>query len=209
MNRTKDLILKNGAENVNMVDIAEEVELSKATLYLYFHSKEELFREICNTAGRQFMEVFRGRLTDGQQGIDVLKQFWNSYLDLFGETEDILIIFDLKHYLNPDYPVLFPEEQDDPLIVSDFYMILKGALTRGVQEGFFDPQINIEIVSKAILSLFSGIIESAAKLPQEERNPRLMLEELRKLFQIILKGIACQGLEPALLELPLSLGRKT
>lgn len=37
------LFFKKGYDNVSMNDIAKEVELSKATLYLYFDNKEALF----------------------------------------------------------------------------------------------------------------------------------------------------------------------
>ena len=201
MERAKELILERGAEQVSMMDIAERAELSKATLYLYFHSKDELFREICNASGNQFMTAFRARLEGGRRGLEILQHFWNSYLDMFSESDDMIIIFSLKHYLTPDYPVLSPGEQNDPLIVNEFYAILKDALSRGIDEGVFDPDINTVVVSQAILSLFSHVIESAAKLPKGERNSTVILEDLRKLFQIILKGLARRGLDPSLLEL--------
>jgi AcrR family transcriptional regulator len=201
MNCAKRLILERGAERTGMVDIAARAELSKATLYLYFHSKDELFREICNASGNQFMAAFRSRIAPGANGLDTLKHFWNSYLAMFGESEDILIIFNLKHYLTPDFPVLSPEERGDPLIVNEFYGILKDAIARGVGEGLFNPEINPVTVSQAILALFSNIIENAARLMESERNPKALLEELRKLFQIILKGIAREGIDPSLLTL--------
>nr|WP_243686751.1 helix-turn-helix domain-containing protein [Methanobacterium formicicum] len=37
------LFLSREYDNVSMNDIAREVELSKATIYLYFENKEELF----------------------------------------------------------------------------------------------------------------------------------------------------------------------
>jgi AcrR family transcriptional regulator len=202
MDCAKELILERGAEHVSMMDIAERAELSKATLYLYFHSKDELFRAICNASGTQFMAAFRSRLRPGERGLAVLKHFWRSYLDMYSESDDMIIIFSLKHYLAPDNPVLSLEAQNDPLIVNEFYTVLTEALSRGIDEGVFDPDINTVTVSRAILSLFSNVIEEAAKLPREERQSALMQEELRKLFQIILKGIAREGLDRSLLELP-------
>jgi AcrR family transcriptional regulator len=200
MDCAKELILERGAERVSMMDIAERAEISKATIYLYFHSKDELFREICNAAGNQFMTIFRSRLKADQRGLDVLKQFWNAYLDMFGDSNDMIIIFSLKHYLAPDNPVLSLEDQSDPLIVNEFYGILKDALVRGIDEGCFDSQINAVTVSQAILSLFSNVIENSAKLPKEARGSLVVLE-LRRLFQIILKGIARPDLDPSQLRL--------
>ncbi|PKL67818.1 MAG: hypothetical protein CVV28_03575 [Methanobacteriales archaeon HGW-Methanobacteriales-1] len=39
----EELFFSNNYDNVSMNDIAKKVELSKATLYLYFDNKESLF----------------------------------------------------------------------------------------------------------------------------------------------------------------------
>ncbi|BDZ69820.1 helix-turn-helix domain-containing protein [Methanobacterium petrolearium] len=43
INAAEKLFFAKGYDDVSMNDIATEVELSKATLYLYFDNKEELF----------------------------------------------------------------------------------------------------------------------------------------------------------------------
>jgi AcrR family transcriptional regulator len=188
-----------------MQDIAEKAELSKATLYLYFPGKDDLFQEICASGGIQFREYFQRRIAGSQNALEILKNFWCSYLDIFGESEDLLIIFSMKHYLAPEHPFLAVGEHQDPILVDEFYTVLRNALAQGIREGFFDRAVSPDMLSKAILALFSNIIGEAAKVPRAERNPsKIIIEELRKLFQIILKGIAREGQDPSLFILPSS-----
>jgi AcrR family transcriptional regulator len=202
MGCAKELILQYGAEEVSMMDIARQAELSKATLYLYFPSKDMLINEICGATANQFIEYFRSRLEANLEAIDVLKLFWACYLDLFGESEDMIILFSMRRYLAPNYPFLSIHEKEDSSITYEFYTILKDTIGRGIAEGSFDSNTDPGAVSQAIFSLFSGMIADAATLPKQDRNPRLIMEEMRKLFQIILNGITREGVSRSRLILP-------
>jgi AcrR family transcriptional regulator len=205
INCAKEQILEYGAEKVSMRDIARKAELSKATLYLYFSSKDTLFREICDEAGNRFMEYLITRLNPALPGIEIIKLFWNGYLDVFGESDDMIVFFSMKRYLAPNYPFSFLAEGNDADVTYKFYNILRDAISRGIDEGSFDPDINAGAVSRAVLLLFSNIIEEAARLPKKLRDPALIIEELRKIFRIILKGIAVEGLDQSFLSAPVKL----
>jgi AcrR family transcriptional regulator len=45
-NSALELFTKDGADQVSMDEIAERAEVSKVTIYKYFHSKEDLHREV-------------------------------------------------------------------------------------------------------------------------------------------------------------------
>ncbi len=47
LDAARQLFLKNGFENVSMRQIAEKIEYSPTTIYLYFEDKAELFRSLC------------------------------------------------------------------------------------------------------------------------------------------------------------------
>jgi AcrR family transcriptional regulator len=47
LDAARQLFLKNGFENVSMRQIAEKIEYSPTTIYLYFRDKAELFQSIC------------------------------------------------------------------------------------------------------------------------------------------------------------------
>ncbi|MDR1239473.1 MAG: TetR/AcrR family transcriptional regulator [Treponema sp.] len=202
MNCAKDLILDRGVESLSMMDIAQKAELSKATLYLYFPSKELLFLEICNASAVQFIEHFRARLCTGLTAIETIKLYWQCYLDMFGESDEIMIFFKMWQYLAPGYPFLSLEGTERPLMIFEFYTAIQDMIVQGVAEDTFDPAVDPAMIARTLLSLFSTVIANSAKTPKTARNVRFIVNELTKIFQIMLRGIIRDGLDRSLLDLP-------
>jgi AcrR family transcriptional regulator len=202
MRCAKDLILEKGAENVSVMDIAKRAELSKATLYLYFPSKDLLFMDICNVAAGQFIDYFRNRLCPGLTAIETIKLYWQCYLDMFGESDEMVIVFSMWQYLAPGYPFLSLEDAAKPLTILEFYADIRNMIAQGITEGIFDPAVDPTMIARTILSLFSRVVENTAKLPKDARNVRFIIDETTNLFQIIIRGIARDGLDRSLLNLP-------
>ncbi|MDR1107309.1 MAG: TetR/AcrR family transcriptional regulator [Treponema sp.] len=204
MRCAKELILEHGVEKVSMVDIAKKAELSKATLYLYFPSKDLLFKEICDIAGVQFINYFRSRQGSGLSVVDTLKLIWDCYLDLFGESDDMLVIFSMKKYLAPGFPFV-PIEKDSPSPAGSnyaFYSLLVNLFAKGVEEGIFAEDVKPASISRTFITFFSYVVETAAKLPKSGNDYRWAIEELANLFQIFLRGIAANGTDLSDLKLP-------
>ena len=97
----KELILFQGIQNVSMKNIAYKAELSKATVYLYFSNKEILFNEICGELALCFLEHAMRIKEAGFSGIEALKQLWRSYVNLFGNSNDIIIAYHIHNFLSP------------------------------------------------------------------------------------------------------------
>jgi AcrR family transcriptional regulator len=201
----KDLILERGAEEVSMGDIAKKAELSKATLYLYFSSKDVLFMEICSAAGLQFIKYFRSRLGPQLSALESLKLFWNCYLDIYGKSDDMIILFNMKHYLTPDYPFISLDSLDkngDFASSYELFDMIRGMIREGIAEGSFEPDINPTIISHTVISLFSLIVENTARSPgKKRRSNMLIISEMRNIFQILLRGIAREHISRSLLVL--------
>ncbi|MCL2600307.1 MAG: TetR/AcrR family transcriptional regulator, partial [Treponema sp.] len=86
---TRELIMSQGVDRVSMEDIAHKAELSKATLYLYFPSKEAIFNEICEDSARGFLE-YLGQLScagSGITGIEAIRYLWQGYVKQFGDSD--------------------------------------------------------------------------------------------------------------------------
>ncbi|MDR0624489.1 MAG: TetR/AcrR family transcriptional regulator; helix-turn-helix transcriptional regulator [Treponema sp.] len=207
MRCAKELILEYGAEKVSMMDIAKKAELSKATLYLYFPSKALLFMEICNIAGIEFLEFFRSRMRPGLSAIETIKLYWNTYLEMYGESDEMVIIFSMWQYLVPNYPFLSLEEQTKPLTIFEFYTAIQDMIAQGIAEKTFEADTDPAMIARTLLSLFSVVIENAAKMPKGSRKVQFM-EELTKIFQTILRGIAREDLDRSLLALPVPAEKK-
>jgi hypothetical protein len=75
-------------------------------------------------------------------------------------------------------------------------------LKQGIAEGVFAPSINPEMVSRTIIALFSYVIESAARIPREARKSHVTTDEMKNIFEIMLRGITREGFDRSRLVLP-------
>src|SRR5215469_16854257 len=55
----RELFVECGYEGVTMRKVAERIEYSPTTIYLYFADKEALFREVCSSDFRKLAAMFQ------------------------------------------------------------------------------------------------------------------------------------------------------
>ena len=195
LNCAKELILLKGVQRVNMEDIARRVELSKATVYLYFSSKDVLFNEICEESARLFLERFRPFMETGVKGLQALKCFWRGYVELFGHSEEMLIVFQVRNFINSSLPIFPLNDQDKSPSVNAILGAMKTLIEQCKDEGVFDPGLDSSLATGLLLSMFCMIMENASRIPPEARKSPALVEEMTRVFQLILFGFAREGID--------------
>ncbi|MDR1898439.1 MAG: TetR/AcrR family transcriptional regulator [Treponema sp.] len=193
----KDLISTMGTEKVSMTDIAQKAELSKATLYLYFPSKELLFRELSETEQGKFISLFQSRLKPNLSALETIHLFWESYVDIYRDSDGWMILFNIRHYVGDDFLFLSDSMKNHFVI----YTMLQETIEKGIAEGTMDPSVDSAAAARAALYLFSYIVENSTRLPGDKKKGRLVTKEIKKIFEIIIRGIARPGVDPSLLVL--------
>ena len=195
LNCARELILLHGVQQVSMEDIARRAELSKATVYLYFPGKEALFNEICEEAAKVFFEHLRPFLETGVTGIDALKCFWRGYVELFGNSSEMVIIFQVRSFFNSWAPIVSLEEQSSSSNVDAILEALKTIIDQCKAEGIFEPSLDSAMATRLVLSMFSSIVENASRMPAEAKRSPAIIEEMGTVFQIIIQGFAREGID--------------
>ena len=71
-----------------MDDVAADAELSKATLYLYFNSKEELYVAILLRGARILESKFREAVEGKKSGLEMVGAIGRAYVSFFREYPD-------------------------------------------------------------------------------------------------------------------------
>jgi AcrR family transcriptional regulator len=191
----RELILLHGVHQVSMENIALKAELSKATVYLYFPSKNVLFNEICEEAAQVFLERLKPLLETGTGGIEALKCFWRGYVELFGSFDEMIIISQIRNFVSPGLPMVSSEERQNSSHVDAIIGTMRGIIEQCKTEGVFDPNLDINMATRLLLSLFSVNVETASRLPPEARKSPAVIEEMQNTFQIILRGFARDGID--------------
>ena len=197
----RDLILVNGVQRVSMEDIARKAEISKATVYLYFSSKEILLNEICEEAARGFLEYLNTVQKAGLTGITALKHIWRGYVELFGNSHEMIIIFQIRDYLNSWLPIVSFEKHDLSTYVDAILTALKTMFDQCKAEGFFSPDLDSAMATRLLLSVFSIMVENAARIPAETRKSCAIINEMTNSFQILIWGFAKEGVDRGSLDI--------
>ncbi len=82
------VFFSKGKAQSTMDDIAEEAELSKGTLYLYFKSKEDLYLAI-NIRGLHILEdIFKNSVKEVETGLDKVRAIGRAYYRFSQEYSD-------------------------------------------------------------------------------------------------------------------------
>ncbi len=200
--RAKELILERGVPALAMQDIADAAELSKATLYLYFESKEAILAEILAEAGDAFVAYVEARIAAEDSGLEALRKLWGSYLSMFGESQEIFVLIGIMSAIDPD--VLFDGDREDTPArrpKQKLRRFIADVLARGVGDGTLEPQVDPDRIARTVLVIATAIMDSIARLPREQRDARLIREEMRSVFELLLRGLAAAGTDRALLRL--------
>jgi AcrR family transcriptional regulator len=89
------VIFSKGLEQSTMDEIAEEAELSKGTLYLYFKNKTELYLAITergsNILNDRFVKIFSG--SHEHTGLELIRLLGETYLDFVRNNPDYFKAF--------------------------------------------------------------------------------------------------------------------
>jgi AcrR family transcriptional regulator len=199
LERAKELILERGIPALSMQDIADAAELSKATLYLYFQSKEAILTEILTDSADAFVSYVEDRLNPHDSGLEAMRKLWGSYLRFFGESPDIFVLTGIRRFVepNPDDTVVSARPTERKLL-----KLIAKVLERGVADGTLDAALSPEKIARIAMMIAMAIIDEVARMPREKRDVHLIQEEMQGTFELLLRGVAATGTDRALLTLP-------
>lgn len=152
LDAARDLFVRDGYENVSMRRIADKIEYSPTTIYLYFQDKSQLLYCICEETFARLVKEFEGLQTQSSDPVDCLRRGMRAYIQ-----------FGLK-YPN-HYKVTFishPEHHEPDTYLSPESMGMKafGFLPKlvgeAVRQGRF-RQVDVAATSQMLWAAIHGV----------------------------------------------------
>jgi AcrR family transcriptional regulator len=154
LDAARALFVEEGYDSVSMRKVAQRIEYSPTTIYLYFKDKGELFQAICEEMfaklSRKLEEQAKKRAAEANPDpVEALREGLQIYAK-----------FALK---NPEhYTVTFmlPRNQVAPFDGSmgqQTFQFLRGAVTACVEAGVF-RDVDIEAVSQSLWAAVHGVV---------------------------------------------------
>lgn len=135
-----ELFKKYGIKSVSMDDIAQQLCISKKTLYQYFKDKADLVVKVVNSHNCDHDKKFVDLINSEMNAIDALIEVSKHLIEMLKDINPP-ILYDLRKY--------YPELTKD-LIVNrkdHVYNNIKTNLLKGIEEGLYRQDVNPDIIT--------------------------------------------------------------
>jgi len=131
------VFFSKGVENATMDEVAEEAELSKGTLYLYFKNKTDLFHAIVARALNMLYNDFKKVTKKEKKGIDKIKSIGKAYFQFYKNQPDYygtLLHQDIYEFTPDD-----PEENFNVTLCMEtgnkIFGLMRECVLAGIEDG--------------------------------------------------------------------------
>lgn len=149
------LFFSRGYENVTMEDLAKELEMARATLYLSFKNKEDIYATIAIRASKIVSQMFRELNHKDRTGIQKVRQVALTYYEFYKTYTGYYMAYYhsgmFDHNGSPDLDVL-------RRIRSDNFGVVVEAVREGVKDGSIRSDIDPVAATLIMLSMSNNAL---------------------------------------------------
>lgn len=149
------LFFSRGYENVTMDDIAKELEMARATLYLSFKNKEDIYAAIALRAARIVSEMFRELRQKNRTGLEKVRFTALTYYEFYKRYPGYYLayyhsgMFDYQH--SPDLAEL------RKVRIGSFQAVVD-AVRAGVEDGSLRADLDPVATTLIMLSMSNNAL---------------------------------------------------
>jgi AcrR family transcriptional regulator len=181
----KIFFAENGDKGT-MDDVAEKVELSKGTLYLYFKNKTDMLYAIAEKGVFLLYEKFRNVSKSELTGREQLSELGDAFVDF---VEDYPRHFELILRFEVTNPM--PEAGDkSSLLMDPALSVLRESLIRGQHDGTIRNDLSENEIVIILWSQMLGLMQSILRKKRYIDRYKVDIKRVIKgHYRIIMKGI--------------------
>ena len=167
LNKATDLFLNFGFKSVTMDQIANEIGISKKTIYNFFENKKHLVNVVTNG---MFASITSGIKQIKKESLDPISELFDIKLFLIKilKGERTTPLYQLRKF--------YPETHKE-ITQKQFDFMTKSAiesLKNGVKLGLFRKDINIDLISRLYFNGMIGIKDQDI-FPAEKYEPTFLM----------------------------------
>jgi AcrR family transcriptional regulator len=147
-----------GLQDATMEEIAETAELSKATIYLYYKSKEDLYLEYMLHGMKKLHRMMRETIEKKTSFIAKVDAMGTVYTDFF--EKDIKLFRSMNFYSHAFFhSQVSPEIKEMCQLENEsIWDFMNGVFKKGVEEGLMKPDIKPEEATVMLWSNANAIL---------------------------------------------------
>lgn len=154
LDAARELFVKEGYENVSMRRIAEKIEYSPTTIYLYFEDKADLLYSICEETFAKLIEKMNSITVTSDDPVEALKQGCRAYIDFGLEYPNHYRVTFINH---PEAGKDQAHQQMEGSSGMKAFDCLRQAVAECVRQGKF-RETDVDLMSQAIWAAGHGVV---------------------------------------------------
>jgi TetR/AcrR family transcriptional regulator len=173
LDAAEKLFFSKGYDNVSMGDIASEIGLNKATLYLYFKNKESLFFAVVLRGAQILNAMIKERIKQCKTGMEILDAIGIAYFEFVNKYPDYsraYLYFRSDRFSSDDAKDLCDDAKRILELRDEEFAIVCNAIKSGIDEGMIRPDLDpvevtvfLTLIVKALTEMrpnFEKVLES-------------------------------------------------
>jgi TetR/AcrR family transcriptional regulator len=165
-----------GHEIATMDDVAQEAELSKGTLYLYFKNKEDLYLAIHLRGNKILRTLFENAAAKQESGIEKTKAIGRAYVEFYKRYPDYFNAMIYYESRNIDF-------EDKDSVAAQCLLegkatleILINAIMTGINDGSIRANIDPVKTAVSLWGQTTGVVQIAALKENNVLLPQFSLK---------------------------------
>jgi len=151
--KATDMFLKLGFKSVTMDDIACEMCISKKTIYKYFSNKEVLVEQGTEMLHQKIHSLMDDVVTKNFNAIEENFEMRKMFKEMF-QSFDHSPAYQLKKHYPEIYENMMANEMED------CYKVFSQNINKGIQQGLYRPETDVESATKFYYTLIFSINEN-------------------------------------------------
>jgi len=154
-----DLFYKKGYVETSLEEIARRAEISKATIYLYFQSKDDLYYHIVEPALTELSRRLVMIAENKEEPADLtVRKIIEATRDVFFNDSGAYHL--VSRYSAAEFKKLLPKDRLDNLkgLMRSNFRQMEQAVRKGIEQGIFSGA-DAKVVSIILWNCFMGVIQ--------------------------------------------------
>lgn len=150
LKKATELFLKYGFKSVTMDDIANDLGISKKTIYAHYENKLDLVDAVVNYLFEEIIKIIN----------DIKAQKLNPILESYSIHESVShLLKDENESIDFQLKKYFPEiyDKNNCTRSSLLQKSILDNLTKGISDGYYRKNIDIEFISRFFLTILTSI----------------------------------------------------
>ena len=159
LDTAEQLFFEQGYDTVTMDSLAQQTELSKGTLYLYFRNKEELFLGINARAKKLLRQLMEQALDPQDNGLQQVLKLGQAYIQFARDYRNYYQMTLHCFALETEQQALSPHAEEAHYHGEKSFEILIAALLKGQADGSIAADLNARSAAVVLWGQLNGLMQ--------------------------------------------------